>query len=188
MKDRTRTVVVGVLEGGLGSLGVSGCDTIKAAFDVVDPEPECCYNPPPPTPDPNPPPEPQQFTVVDEGELPSTALPGDPPHHRASDWAWDGARALNATHPERGSIYRTTGSCYVHLDWPEDARPVPGMVPPTATVSCPEPMAEFLWSQCYTGTIYTDAAGETCVCAVSGNPPPPAQYVHYPAEAKPQPE
>ncbi len=187
MKKRTRTVVVGVLAGGLGSLGVSGCDTIRAAFRTVDPEPECCYNPPPPTPDPTPEPEDQKFTVVDQGELPSTPLKGDPPNHEAygADWSWDGARALNAVHPEHGAIYRNTGTCSVHLPWPEDASPYPGMMPPTAEVSCPEPMADFLWSQCYTGTIYIDAAGETCVCATSDNPPPPERFVHCPPEAKP---
>lgn len=187
MRDRTRTVVVGVLAGGLGSLGASGCDAIQAALDFADPEPECCYNPPPPRPDPTPPPaEPQKFEVNDQGELPATPLKGDPPRHEAGGtFVWDGARSLNATHPEHGTIYRNVGACEVHLPWPEDANPYPGMVPPMAVVSCPAPMAEFLWSQCYTGTIYTDAAGETCVCSLMGNPPPPNRFVHCPPEAKP---
>ncbi len=183
MRKRARTVVVTVVAGGLGTLGLTGCDRIGDALGIGDGPGDdelCCFNPPPPPPPPTP--EAQKFPVVDEGELPAAPLAD------ASAFSYDGARMLNASHPEYGMMYRGAGHCITYPPSLDDGPPrPPGAMGPSLEVACTEAMADFLWSQCYGGSIYTDAQGEQCVCAVFGNPPPPEVPVHCPAEANPAP-
>ena len=208
MKKQTKTVVVSVLVGGLGSL--TGCGLYDAFFAPQEVPPG---NPPPPpeveaddddenspTPSgedstnaPSPPPERPYGNppapppkVIDEGVLPETELPGGE-HHEASynEIDWKTMRTVNASHPVHGTIYRSRGSCFVNVPFPKGEEPQGSWLPsPTESVDCSYEMAQFLWSQCYGGTIATNPDGSICVCDRNGNPPPPPTYVHCPAEAK----
>ena len=182
MKQRTRTVVGSVLAGGLGS-SLAACDAIK---DIVDPEPECCFNPPPPPP-PTPTPAVQKYPVIDEGELPTDELPAlaeDDWHGSAIDFGK--LHSINGRTPEGQVLYRTRGACYITV--PSKVPQRSWQPPDVAPASCTEEMAGFLWSQCYGGTLYADEEGKVCVCTEDGNPPPPPRYVHCPPEAAPKPD
>ena len=183
MKKRTRTVVVSVLAGGLGTL--AGCAANEHVVDGEDPtkgqeveEDGPVHNPPPPA------------EVIDEGQLPDAELPKWKGSEGSwNEVEWDIMRSLNGRHSDHGTIYRGRGTCYVHVPPPKGEEPQTSWQPPsTESVECSDEMAEFLWSQCYGGTISSSPDGSLCVCDQDGNPPPPPSYVHCPAESKPKAE
>ena len=142
---------------------------VTAQHPVANPPPTGSFEPervnPPPVPEIEMSDDPEAFRV----RTPEGAI----------DWSAY-TREVNARTNERKMVFRAAQSCYVHGEMTEAPRSwVP---PPREEVACPPIMRAPHWTHCQGGRLMANVAGDSCLCAMDGNPPPPPHLQDCPKD------
>jgi hypothetical protein len=93
---------------------------------------------------------------------------------------WDDyPKEINPRTAKHKTIYRAADYCYYNGELEE--RPRSWVPLPQKRVPCPPVMTAPHWSHCRRGSLHANTAGDTCLCAMDGNPPPPAHLQDCPS-------